>query len=196
MLMTNHYHLLLETPEANLCEGMKWFQGTYTQRFNSRHRYERVMEQRALHDRGHRRSKEGQEEIKRLRRGWCVGGEAFRDRMLDKVEKLTGQGGRREVGRGARRDHGRRTVEGCIRESLAALGLTEEDLPVLRKGDVRKQSIACLVSERSLVEASWLSERLQMGHRVNVTRAKQRLREGRDRELVRCKRRLERMLKC
>lgn len=34
-LMSNHYHLLLETPEANLVEGMKWFQGTYTQRVNA-----------------------------------------------------------------------------------------------------------------------------------------------------------------
>ncbi len=38
VLMGNHYHLLLETPEANLVAGMKWFQGTYTQRFNRRHR--------------------------------------------------------------------------------------------------------------------------------------------------------------
>ena len=38
VLMGNHYHLLLETPEANLVAGMKWMQGTYTQRFNSRHK--------------------------------------------------------------------------------------------------------------------------------------------------------------
>lgn len=38
VLMGNHYHLLLETPEPNLVVGMKWFQGTYTQRFNRRHR--------------------------------------------------------------------------------------------------------------------------------------------------------------
>ncbi len=38
VLMSNHYHLLLETPEANLVAAMKWFQGTYTQRFNRRHR--------------------------------------------------------------------------------------------------------------------------------------------------------------
>lgn len=37
VLMPNHYHLLLETPEPNLVDGMKWFQGTYTQRFNCRH---------------------------------------------------------------------------------------------------------------------------------------------------------------
>ena len=38
VLMGNHYHLLLETPEANLVSGMQWLQSTYTQRFNVRHR--------------------------------------------------------------------------------------------------------------------------------------------------------------
>lgn len=37
-LMGNHYHLLLETPKPNLVEGMRWLQGTYTQRFNAGHR--------------------------------------------------------------------------------------------------------------------------------------------------------------
>ena len=37
VLMSNHYHLLMETPEANLVAGMKWLQGAYTQRYNSRH---------------------------------------------------------------------------------------------------------------------------------------------------------------
>ena len=36
-LMSNHFHLVLETPRANLCSGMKWFLGTYTQRYNARH---------------------------------------------------------------------------------------------------------------------------------------------------------------
>jgi REP element-mobilizing transposase RayT len=36
-LMSNHFHLVLETPRANLAAGMKWFLGTYTQRFNRRH---------------------------------------------------------------------------------------------------------------------------------------------------------------
>lgn len=31
VLMTNHYHLLLQTPEANLSAGMGWFQNAYTQ---------------------------------------------------------------------------------------------------------------------------------------------------------------------
>ena len=36
-LMANHYHLLLETPEANLSEGMRQLNGLYTRRFNRRH---------------------------------------------------------------------------------------------------------------------------------------------------------------
>jgi REP element-mobilizing transposase RayT len=38
VLMGNHYHLFIETPEGNLVEGMKWLQNTYTRRFNIRHR--------------------------------------------------------------------------------------------------------------------------------------------------------------
>ncbi len=33
-LMPNHYHLLVETPEANLSRGMRQINGVYTQRFN------------------------------------------------------------------------------------------------------------------------------------------------------------------
>lgn len=36
--MGNHYHLLLETPEANLSRGMRLLQGIYTIRHNARHR--------------------------------------------------------------------------------------------------------------------------------------------------------------
>jgi len=38
VLLSNHYHLMLETPEANLVAGMQWLQNTLTRRFNVRHR--------------------------------------------------------------------------------------------------------------------------------------------------------------
>jgi len=37
-LMDNHYHLLIETPEANLVHGMRRLNSRYAQRFNRRHR--------------------------------------------------------------------------------------------------------------------------------------------------------------
>jgi REP element-mobilizing transposase RayT len=36
-LMGNHYHLLVQTPEANLSVAMRHLNGVYTQRFNRRH---------------------------------------------------------------------------------------------------------------------------------------------------------------
>ncbi len=35
--MTNHYHILVETPETNLAQGMRQLNGVYTQRFNRAH---------------------------------------------------------------------------------------------------------------------------------------------------------------
>lgn len=39
-LMENHYHIVIETKEANLAAGMRHLNGVYTQKTN--HRHERV----------------------------------------------------------------------------------------------------------------------------------------------------------
>ena len=37
-LMSNHYHLVIETPDGNLSKGMRQLNGVYTQASNRRHR--------------------------------------------------------------------------------------------------------------------------------------------------------------
>jgi len=37
-LMSNHYHLLIETPNSNLAKGMRHLNGVYTQRYNRFHK--------------------------------------------------------------------------------------------------------------------------------------------------------------
>ena len=37
-LMTNHYHILIETPDANLSQGMRQLNGVYSQKFNRVHK--------------------------------------------------------------------------------------------------------------------------------------------------------------
>ncbi len=58
VLMGNHYHLLLDTPEANLSQGMRQLGGIYSQRFNHRHdrvgplfqgRYKAILVERESH---------------------------------------------------------------------------------------------------------------------------------------------------
>ena len=38
-LLGNHFHLVVETPQPNLSEGMKWLLQTYTSGFKRRHRF-------------------------------------------------------------------------------------------------------------------------------------------------------------
>jgi REP element-mobilizing transposase RayT len=37
VMMSNHFHLAVETPEANWVSGMAWLQGTFANRFNRFH---------------------------------------------------------------------------------------------------------------------------------------------------------------
>src|SRR5690348_4565502 len=37
-LMSNHFHLVVETPRSTLSAGMQWFLGSYIRQFNRRHR--------------------------------------------------------------------------------------------------------------------------------------------------------------
>jgi REP element-mobilizing transposase RayT len=57
-LMNNHYHLVIETPDANLSKGMRQLNGVYTMRFNRHHgsvghvfqgRYKAIVVQKESH---------------------------------------------------------------------------------------------------------------------------------------------------
>ena len=283
VLMGNHYHLLLETPEPNLVAGMKWFQGTYTQRFNGRHRLpghlfqgrykalmidpeepeyfvrvstyihlnpfraslagrpdqplglyrwssypsylqprrrrpkwlytERVLEGlhieqdqargRRLYEEyieacmsSYRKTKgkgELNEEWKPIRRGWCLGAEDFRERMLEKLDGVLTKGQRESYHGSSKRAHDERAAEEMLRRGLAVLELTVDEVRDLKNVDLRKQALAWMVKTRSVVTHEWVSKRLGMGHRMNVTRALQRMQQS-DRSVRRIRRKLERML--
>ena len=59
-LMSNHYHLLVETPEPNLAEGMQWLNSSYAHWFNRAHGrighlFQRRYSDRLISDDEHRR---------------------------------------------------------------------------------------------------------------------------------------------
>jgi REP element-mobilizing transposase RayT len=251
VLMSNHYHWLLETPQANLVAGMRWFQSCFTVRYNVRHRKaghlfqgrykavlvdaeageyfaaaadyihlnparagllgkrdalanyrwsslpcylasarqrpgwlevsrvlgalgwrDRARDRRAYGERPEERAREGlgEEALRELRRGWVFGGEAFRDRVLDWMEKnRAGQG--RKVRREETDDnHGERQAERIIREMLEAFGLEEAQLLGARKGDWRKRVIGQRVRQETSVSLRWLGARLKMGSEGHVSR--------------------------
>jgi REP element-mobilizing transposase RayT len=206
-LMRNHFHLVIETPNANLVAGMAWLLSAYTIRLNHRHklfghvfsgRYQALIvegsgsgylrtvcdyvhlnpvrarllrpEDRLLaypwsslgwyaaarehrpdwirtdrllgeHGIGEdsaagrqefesrmeacRAEEPDAEALQPLRRGWCLGSEAFKQQMLERME---GRLGRHHSG-ALRQESAQVKAERIIAEELRRLGWQESDLP-------------------------------------------------------------------
>jgi putative transposase len=239
-LMPNHFHLVMETPNANLVAGMKWFLGTYTSRFNRRHRlsghlfggrYKSLIVEgsgagylktvcdyvhlnpvraglltpeeklrwyrwssypgyllapdqrpgwlrvdRLLGEHGlsgdtkatrrefalrmeARRSSEAAEEWRAVRRGWCLGSEEFRQRLLEEMHGRTGvhHGGQE------RRESEEAWAERLLAEELARRRWSAEELARRRKGDGQKVKMALRLRRETVMTLPWIAQRLHMG---------------------------------
>jgi putative transposase len=261
VLMSNHYHLLLETPEGNLVAGMKWLQGTYTQRYNGRHsvfghlfqgRYkalvvdgqagnyfdvvstyihlnparaglagigkqelasyfwssypwyvrmrrgkpgwlitERVLGNLGLESRdakGYEAYLEGrvlelgikegrkalEKQWQRIRRGWYLGGDGFRGRMLKELKTKMTRGRQASYTGLAKLAHGQREAERMAARGLEALGVAQEELAQMPKGAKEKQVLAWWLRQSTTASRRWISERLAMGDETRVSQAVRR----------------------
>jgi hypothetical protein len=111
------------------------------------------------------------QEWRRLQRGWYLGSDSFRDRLMDRVEGIVA--GRKRVsyrgeGLGA---HDEREAARLLAAGLDRLGLTAKTVLGLKKTDPRKQALAWLIKTRTVMRDEWVGARLQMGHRSNISRA-------------------------
>ena len=245
-LMLNHFHLVIETPKANLVAGMKWFLGTYTGRFNRKHklfghlfsgRYKALIVDgsgngylRTVCDYVHlnpvrarllkpeqklrayrwssygeylkrpsarvkwlavgrlfgemgipRDSKAGRQEFERVlesrreqeqpaqwnavRRGWCLGDNAFRKELLAQIAERAGNSHYGEE----LRESGEEKAQRIVTEEMKRLGWKETELENTRKGDRRKVKIARRLRHETTMTLIWIAERLKMGIWTHVT---------------------------
>jgi len=241
-LMPNHFHLVVETPQANLVAGMKWLLGTYTSRYNRRHKkfghlfagrykalvvdgsgngylktvcdyvhlnpararlvkpgqplsryqwssYPRYLAapsrrpgwlrvDRLLGEWGipqdsvagrrvfaqhleWRRREDTTEQFKPLERGWCFGGEEFRQELLEQVSTGPGPSHYGEAVQEAVEAQAERLVVA----GLKRLGWSEGELRARRKGDARKVRLARELRSRTTMPLAWVAQRLRMGSR-------------------------------
>ncbi len=242
VLMPNHFHLVVETPQSNLVIGMKWFLGTYTGRFNRRHqvfghlfsgrykalivdgsgsgylksvcdythlnparanlvaadqplksfawsswpayllapskrptwlRVDRLLgewgipkdspagRQRLEQALEERRGADVGEEFKAIRRGWCLGGETFRQELLAQMnERLGGEhyGPERAATAAAQ-------AERIIAEELSRRAWKATELETRPKGDAGKVAVAARLRAETTMPTGWIAERLKMGAR-------------------------------
>jgi len=108
-----------------------------------------------------------------LRRGWYLGEDTFRDRLLALMDKA--QGIKTRVSRKAdalEKDYSEKDAEQIIQRCVPEMGLPTgaKELCLLRKGDEGKALIAALIRGRTAASTEWIAKRLQMGHPGAVSR--------------------------
>ena len=179
-LMSNHYHLVIETPNANLVEGMTWLQSSYTIRLNHRHklighvlsgRYKaRLVEGsgngylRSACDYVHLNPVRAgllkpEEHYEALRRGGFLGSEDFKKQQL---EALEGKVGEHHFGQ-LRLETAQTKAERIIAEELARLGWQEAELAARRKQDPDKVQLAQRLRQETTLSVRQIAQRLHLG---------------------------------
>ncbi len=262
VLMSTHYHLLVETPSGNLVDAMKWLQGAFTQRMNAMHqtrghlfqgrykakiiatdepehfrrvsdyihlnpaaaglvgtssekpfggyawssypfyvnapsqrpdwlavdwvlqhhqltdtiqgrrRYREMMDIRAREASGDPDAFFDLEENKGMERGWVHGSKAFRQEMLERLERGESSGQKPVYDALQKRDLTEKAVLKDIEKGCRFLEIKRSELALMRKGDVVKVMLAAYIKANYTLSNRRISELLSMGHPTYISRCR------------------------
>jgi hypothetical protein len=111
-----------------------------------------------------RRGENLRNEFKRVERGWCLGGEEFRQELLEQVDTRPGPSHFGEAVQEAEAAQAERLVV----EGLKRMGWSEADLRARRKGEPRKVELAWELRSQTTMPLAWIAERLNMGTRGHL----------------------------
>ena len=100
-----------------------------------------------------------EEELKPLRRGWCLGSEQFRQAMLERMDGKLGENHSGELHRETAEQKANRIVS----EELSRRGWTESDLAAGRRSDPGKLAIAARLRKETTLPIKWIAARVQIG---------------------------------
>jgi hypothetical protein len=130
---------------------------------SGRERYHRIMQKRVLEMSGSETPWNVDERWAKIRRGWCFGGDEFRDEMVAALDGVMA-GKRRDSFVGAEaRNHDTLEARRLLQEGIARVGLRSEELAALKKSDPCKMVVAWLIRRNTVVRNEWISEQLHMG---------------------------------
>jgi hypothetical protein len=118
-------------------------------------------------------------EWREIRRGWYLGDEGFKERLLERLAAVLSGRKRESYSGAAAQAHDERMAEQLLQRGLVALGLSRSEVQARRQNDHRKQGLAWLLRTATVVSADWVSAQLAMGHRSNVSRAVQKIDDAR-----------------
>ena len=90
-----------------------------------------------------------------LRRGWCPGGESFKQPMLERMEGRTGA----HHSGALRQERAEARAGRIIAEELGRLGWQESDLANRRKNDPAKLALAARLRRETTLPLKWITAR-------------------------------------
>lgn len=121
-----------------------------------RRQFERLVEAR--------RGQESDAAFAGIRRGWCLGDEAFRQELLERVSAKAGpQHYGAELAEAAEAK-----AERIVAEELARRQWRPEALAIRRKGDAEKLAIAGRLRRETTMTLAWIAARLRMGTKTHL----------------------------
>ena len=188
VLMPNHIHVVVETPQPNLVAGMKWLLGTYTRRFNRRHklfghlfsgRYKSLIVDGSGN--GYLKSVGDYVHLNPARAKLVVADAPLKNVTWSswpayllahskrpawlRADRLLGWWGIPEDSPVGRQRLERSLAEFIIAEELKLGRRQEADLKTRPKGDSVKVALAARLRAETTMTARWIAERLAMGTR-------------------------------
>ena len=104
------------------------------------------------------------EQWQRVRRGWCLGEEAFRKELVEAMESKLGAEHYGEE----RRERAVAKAERILGEEFKRLQWREKHLAQKRKGDLEKVKIARRLRGETTMTLAWIAERLRMGTKTHL----------------------------
>ena len=106
-----------------------------------------------------RRQVEVQPDFDLYKRGWCLGGEEFRQELLAQVSELASPEQRGwEI-----QESARAKAERILREELQSLGWSAGHRLARRKGDAQKVRIAARLRRETTMTRAWIAGQLHVG---------------------------------
>jgi hypothetical protein len=111
-----------------------------------------------------RRASEDADQFLPMLRGWCVGGEAFRQELLQRMDQPGAEHFGPEI-----RESAQDKAERLVRAELSRLGWTASDLARQRKGAPQKLRIALRLRRETTMTLAWIAQRLCMGTKTHLS---------------------------
>ena len=169
----------------NLSKRIKWLSVDsvlnsegLTDTSKGRQNYRAIIERKIIEVQNHSEPWNADSNWDKIRRGWCYGGDKFRETSIKMINKKI------KLSKGASYSgtevklHNENEAMRLVKIGLKALKVKEEELSSMKKNCPEKYAVAWLIRSHTHVSPQWIKEKLHMGKATNFSQFLRKMTEG------------------